>query len=269
MVDTGAAPNIVKKSSIHPETLIIRNDPLYLSGITSGRAETLGSINIELMGHPVTLHVVPNNFPIAQKGILGSDFLRDAASDFVRRHVEWQRIHIPFSSHETVVIPARSSATFYLQTSNSEVTTGYVPHLNIYEGVYLGNALVTNRNDKAYIRMINTNDEEHELIVPTVKLQEIEEITKQIPLSEKRGTVSINTVTSQNTCERAIQVKSALRLDHLNKEEMQHVSKLVDRYSDLFRLPTEELGHTDATKHKITTIDDHPINTKQYRCPPA
>jgi len=33
--------------------------------------ETIGSTQIEFMGHPVTLHVMPNNFPIRQKGILG------------------------------------------------------------------------------------------------------------------------------------------------------------------------------------------------------
>jgi len=34
--------------------------------------ETIGFTQIEFMGHPVTFHVTPNNFPITQKGILGS-----------------------------------------------------------------------------------------------------------------------------------------------------------------------------------------------------
>ncbi|KYQ48642.1 hypothetical protein ALC60_12310, partial [Trachymyrmex zeteki] len=64
MIDTGAAPNVIKEKGLHPETVISHDDPLYLSGITSGRVKTLG-------------------------GILGSDFLRDASNiNLSERHVE-------------------------------------------------------------------------------------------------------------------------------------------------------------------------------------
>lgn len=66
MIDTGAAPNVIKEKGLHPETVISHDDPLYLSGITSGRVKTLGLVKIHIMGHPVALHVVPNNFSIAQ-----------------------------------------------------------------------------------------------------------------------------------------------------------------------------------------------------------
>jgi len=54
-------------------------------------------------------------------------------------------------------------------------------------------------------------------------------------------------------------------LDHLNKEEAIHIRRIINKYSDLFRLPDEPLGHTDVTTHKIVTTDDKPISTKQYR----
>jgi len=46
------------------------------------------------------------------------------------------------------------------------------------------------------------------------------------------------------------------------------MDRIIDKYSDLFRLTDEPLGHTDVTAHRIATIDDRPVSTKQYRFPP-
>jgi len=46
------------------------------------------------------------------------------------------------------------------------------------------------------------------------------------------------------------------------------VDRIIGKYSDLFRLPDEPLGHTDVTVHRITTVDYRPVSTKQYRFPP-
>lgn len=67
---------------------------------------------------------------------------------------------------------------------------------------------------------------------------------------------------------RADQVIKMLRLDHLNHEEKENVLSLVKRHQDRFHLPEDTLGKTAFTFHKIPTIDDVPINTKQYRFPP-
>ncbi|KAL6417870.1 hypothetical protein ACFW04_012472 [Cataglyphis niger] len=63
-------------------------------------------------------------------------------------------------------------------------------------------------------------------------------------------------------------INDLLRLNHLNKEESDHVSRLIDRHQDLFHLPGSKLGFTSVIKHKIVTSDEQPINTKQYRFPP-
>jgi len=58
-----------------------------------------------------------------------------------------------------------------------------------------------------------------------------------------------------------------LAFGHLNEEEIAHVDRIINKYSDLFQLPDEPLGHTDITAYKITITDNRPINTKQYRFP--
>jgi len=269
MVDTGAAPNVVKKRSLHPEAVIKKNDTLFLSGITSGRVETLGSVEISVMGHPVALHVVPDNFPIAQEGILGSDFLRDASTiNLSERYVEWQGTKIPFSSRETIIIPARSQAAFYLRVNNSQIKTGYVPRLSVCEGVFLGEAIVANREGKAYVHVINSNNEDRELTVPVIDLQEIEQISNNGPLEAGRNS-DINIIRHESKAERVERIRQTLRLDHLNSNELKHVSELIEKNHDLFQLPGEKLGCTTITEHKIVTSDEQPINTKQYRFPPV
>jgi len=270
MIDTGAVPNVVKQRSIHPETPIVRNEPLFLSGITSGRVETLGTIEVQIMGYPVSLHVVPDYFPIAQEGILGSDFLRDATNiNLLEKYIEWQGTKIPFSSRETVVIPARSQSTFYVRIKNPQIKIGYVPRLSVCEGVYLGDAVVMNRGGKAYMRVVNTNEIDRELVVPTVELQEIEQISSNGPITnDSHSKSNVNAISCQTKNERLKRVQNMLRLEHLNCEETKHVTELIHKYSDLFQLPDEELSCTNVIKHRINTTDERPINTKQYRFPP-
>ncbi|EZA47183.1 hypothetical protein X777_16587 [Ooceraea biroi] len=71
MIDTGAAPNLVKKSRLHPENSINPESTLFLSGITDGRVKTLGTTDVSHLGHKIQLQVVSDDFPIPQDGILG------------------------------------------------------------------------------------------------------------------------------------------------------------------------------------------------------
>ncbi|KAK2582008.1 hypothetical protein KPH14_012224 [Odynerus spinipes] len=48
-----------------------------LRGITARYVATLGSIPVKLAGHEVEVHVVGNEFPIEEDGILGSPFFRE------------------------------------------------------------------------------------------------------------------------------------------------------------------------------------------------
>jgi len=113
-----------------------------------------------------------------------------------------------------------------------------------------------------------------EIVIPRVELQEFERIMTSYPEAESCNyrtckdvpTHAINVIAIGHI--RSHAVRELLRLDHLNKEEANHVNKIIDNHNDLFQLPDEPLGHTDVTAHKITRTDDRPINTKQYRFPP-
>lgn len=175
MVDTGAALNIVKRRNLNPATRIDDEDTLLLSGISEERIRTLGSALIKFMGQEIVLHLVGDEFPISQEGILGWDFLRDASQiNFQDQSIAWQGVTIPFACRETITIPARTRAVLPLRVRNRAVPEGYIPRIPTEEGIYVGEALVTNRGGTAYVGIINTREEPYEIAIPTVELQEFD-----------------------------------------------------------------------------------------------
>lgn len=80
-----------------------------------------------------------------------------------------------------------------------------------YAMVHLGDAIVTNRNGKAYIQVINTSDTDRELIIPSIKLQEIDQMSAEEPSASGKNFV-INTFQAQHKSERDKQIQGLLRL---------------------------------------------------------
>jgi len=62
----------------------------------------------------------------------------------------------------------------YIRIENPEIKEGYIPRLNVIKSVYLEEALVSVRDAKAYLQVINTNDEEEKIFVPSIKIYEFE-----------------------------------------------------------------------------------------------
>jgi len=52
---------------------------------------------------------------------------------------------------------------------NPEIIESYVPHIRFYNGIYLGEAIVTNKKDRAYIGVINMREKDF-LAVSSVEL---------------------------------------------------------------------------------------------------
>lgn len=66
---------------------------------------------------------------------------------------------------------------------------------------------------------------------------------------------------------RATEVLSRLRTDHLNPEEKANLEALCSNYADVFYLEGEPLTFTNQIKHSIRTTDEIPVYTKSYRYP--
>ena len=64
---------------------------------------------------------------------------------------------------ETILVPARTISDFYVRIKNSEQKQGFIPQLHLCNGVYLGNAVFSNNNNKAYMKIFNTNTQAQKL----------------------------------------------------------------------------------------------------------
>ena len=76
MTDNGAAVNLIKIGSLHPNTLVDTNNVIPLVGISDQLVQTLGTTNITIRGKPIMFLVNQNDFPIKQDGVLGRKYLK-------------------------------------------------------------------------------------------------------------------------------------------------------------------------------------------------
>ena len=56
---------------------------------------------------------------------------------------------------------------------------------------------------------------------------------------------------------------------HSDSNSLERLSKLIDKTSDIFYLPGEPLPATNLVEHRISLIDDIPVNIRQYPIPQA
>jgi len=83
MIDTGAAPNLVKARNLLPEGESLgKKRWRNRTGILPDHGETFSTIQAQFKGHLIKFYIIPNHFPIPQEGILGRDFLIGSSDKF-------------------------------------------------------------------------------------------------------------------------------------------------------------------------------------------
>ncbi|KAL2737598.1 hypothetical protein V1478_001684 [Vespula squamosa] len=73
--------------------------------------------------------------------------------------------------------PVETCDVLKVNILNNEVKTGYIPALNLGDGIYAGEAIVTHSNGQTNIKVFDTNEELVKIKIPTVLLEEFEDIT--------------------------------------------------------------------------------------------
>jgi len=146
---------------------------------------------------------VENDFPISQNDILDSDFFKQfqVSVNYQQNCLDWKDINIPFepreNNEETLIIPDRTISQMHIKIANPELKEGYVPRLNVTESINLGNALVTIRDKKAYLQVINTNEEDHEIYMLTIKIYDFE-ANESLTNSNPNSNSNTNTNSNSN-----------------------------------------------------------------------
>lgn len=173
MLDTGSEINVIKNKTLPPQTEINAAEAIQARGISGATILTKGTTNIDALGSRMPFHVVSDAFPIHQDGILGSGSLREnnAKIDYSRESLAWNNNEIPFSEREPYKIPARSTITVGVKVRNPAIKEGYLPRLPLPRGIYGGEALVTNRDGKAYFHLVNTTENDASVAILAVTLE--------------------------------------------------------------------------------------------------
>lgn len=80
-------------------------------------------------------------------------------------NVKWNNPIVSFKTRDTAVIPSRSSRAYYVRVRNTEIVEGYIPRINVHEGV-----VVFNTKGVAYMRAFSTIGQDVELAIKLVTL---------------------------------------------------------------------------------------------------
>ncbi|KAL7286500.1 hypothetical protein TKK_0019237 [Trichogramma kaykai] len=144
-------------------------------------------------------------------------------------------------------------------------SNGYVPRIDAGPGIFAGECLVTNANNKANLLFINATAEDVELTMAPVALITFDTIDKKAVRIARTVSGEAN---SASPDERVEKIMQSLALEGLNAVEMNSVREIVSKFPFQFHLPLDKLSLTGSGAHRIVTSDDIPINIKQYRYPP-
>ena len=152
---------------------------LKLTGINEHPVFTPGQITINIFGYLTTLNIIRNEVPIEHDGILGTEFFRNnnAKIHYAEKKIEIINEMYPFEMQETILVPARTISVFYVTIKNSKHKQGFISQLHLCNGIYLGIAIVSNNDNKAYMKVFNTNTELQRLTIPTDELLDFEELS--------------------------------------------------------------------------------------------
>ena len=278
MIDSGSSVNLIKFNSLN-NPAIDTEDNLILRGLAHTPVKTLGSITMEVLKRIVKFYVVPDNVIFQYHGILGTEFLKNcnATLDYRHRALLLDDLIIPFTTKEQKIIPPRTVTPISFIITNPEIDKGYIPMHEPTKGVYFGEAIVSNSAGRCYLYAYNTTEQTQLINISSMPLQEYDDKTSELQSDTKKdeldikfnNTANVYPIDSFSDNERFQHIKSLLRLNHLNSEEMSHVEGLIRDNLDRFFLPGDKLECTNITQHTIPTTDNSPVHVKQYRYPPV
>ena len=236
-----------------------------LSGIGEGEIKTLGTLFFDLRFNnyliPHKFHIVKNDFPIPCDGIIGIDFIKkyncvlefDHDHDFfiLRPENIKQQIKIPIiTSNSIITLPARAEVIreIKLHEHDQEIL---VPNQEPQPGIFIANSLV--KANKAYIRILNTNNSTVSLKIDEIKTENISEY----------DIIEGNFTNDQS---RKTEVLKILQ-KHFPTQFKNTLFNLCSDYSDIFGLETETISTNNFYKQKLRVKDSTPVYIKNYRIP--
>ena len=271
LIDTGCQLNLLKEKSLSSHAQVDTNVIFDLVGIGKGSIRTYGETVITIQGIEIKFQVVDDSFPISQNGIIGISFLRKQEAILKFREKLPGSLflgdnEIRFSEHNTYELEPRTKHLIKIPIKNKDLKTGYLKRVNTGEGVYLGEALVSNNDGYAFAFCTNTTTKNINLSLPSVEIKPFETFDPP-PRTAQKSDSQVDPDEANAT--HLAKIAELLPLKELNDEEVASVLSVINEYTYQFHVPGDKLKGTNITSHKINTTDEVPVFTKQFRFTPA
>lgn len=270
LIDTGSQLNLIKGKGIIPDITVNNNIIYKITGFGSGGILTHGEVIIRVHHVDVKFQIVSDDLLIPGTGILGMPFLENQNAILKFGNNKSNSLQIGdgeffLLSSSSFSLPPRTKTLIALPVKESGIKKGYVRRLTTEPGVYIGEALVTQQNGSAKLYAINTTPNHITVTIPPVELEAFTELSPS-PRSSRTGNPNEDQ-SKADSC-RLVQIAKVLGLDGLNEDEHASILEIIKEFPYQFHLPFDKLSSTNIIQHSIGTINEIPINTKQYRFPP-
>ncbi|KAI4473933.1 hypothetical protein M0802_015868 [Mischocyttarus mexicanus] len=177
LIDTGSQLNLIKEHLLAPGTTITGPYDLPLQGIGEGMVGTLGTVTLEIFSRKTLFHIVPRSMPTPGDGILGDEFFMDTGVtiNYIKQHIHFQDIYVPFYDGESVVIGARETRQIKIMILNPEVKEGILNRHESMPGLYIEKTIVRHEEGRIVVKVVIETDREIVIKVPTLAISPLEE----------------------------------------------------------------------------------------------
>ena len=118
----------IKQKVLNPDVPINKQNVLKLTGINLP-LYILGQIKLNIFVCLKIFKIIPNEVPVEEDRVLGSEFFQDnnVNINYTSKCLEIENYCYPLESTNTLIIPARTFITFYVQIKDTEKSEGYIP----------------------------------------------------------------------------------------------------------------------------------------------
>ena len=249
LVDSGSSINIIKNQNIPNHLQKIAKVKKFLMG--HDQHTSTHEIIIPYLGVHHTFHVVDEDFPVPEDGIMGLPFLHkyryNLTNDVLylnkKRHdLIDDGIIIPPHSVQLVTFPAKFT------NNNAVLLNNELLPDSIYKIV----------DQTIKIPLSNPTNE-----YKTYQTHEFDIRPTQIEFQE----APVMYITEQELLNRTMKVLECSRLNHLEDKTKESIVKIISGYHDIYTLEGDPLPCTNLTSHKIVLKEEKTINIKSYRPP--
>ena len=209
-------------------------------------------VELTLLNKTHLFHIVPDDFPIPEDGILGLPLMDSYNFKLSNNQLQLDDQYYPLLV-DKICIPPNSAKFVTLNHMRKNGHTIITNHPDIDDAIFR----IT--DGKITIPFINNSDK--------AKIIETKSIVTSPPIKVESLKEKINYITTEEFSKRLKLLKENTRIDHIKPKIKESIEKIIHSYHDVFTLPGDPIPYTECASHKIILKDEKPIDNRSYRPP--